>query len=72
MEFGLKYDDEEMMCHFCNKKVRPIIQRNKMDVGFGIAPGPLFGRAGFNSGKKKKNYILICPDCKALIGSKSK
>jgi len=46
MLFDKKYDDIEVECQFCHKKVKPIIERNKMDIGFGMAPGPFFGRAG--------------------------
>jgi len=70
MLFITKYDDKEVECQFCNKKVKPIIERNKMAFGFGMAPGPFFGRAGSSSAKKPHRYILICPNCKALIGAK--
>ena len=46
MLFDKKYDNKEVECQFCHKKVKPIIERNKMDIGFGMAPGPFFGRAG--------------------------
>ena len=65
-----KYDDEEIICGFCKFKGKPIIERNKMDIGFGIPPGPLFGRVGPASSMKHKKYILICPNCKALLGAK--
>lgn len=40
MWFETKYDDKEVECQFCHKKVKTIIKRNKMDIGFGMAPGP--------------------------------
>jgi len=70
MLFEKKYDDKEITCNFCNFKGKPIIERNKMDIGFGMSPGPFFGRAGSESSKKHKKYILICPKCKAIIGAK--
>ena len=65
-----KYDNEEVICSFCKSKVKPIIERNKMGIGFGMSPGPFFGRVGAASSMKHKKYILICPKCKALIGAK--
>jgi hypothetical protein len=70
MWFDTKYDDKEVECQFCHKKVKPIIERNTMDIGLGMPPGPFFGRAGSSSAKKPKRFILICPKCKALIGAK--
>jgi hypothetical protein len=67
---GTKYDDKEVECKFCHKKIKPIIERNLMDVGLGMAPGPFFGRTGSSSATKPKRFILICPNCKALIGAK--
>ena len=63
----IKYDDKEITCGFCKFKGKPIIERNKMDMGLGMSPGPFFGRAG---NMKHKKFILICPKCKALIGAK--
>jgi len=70
MWFRTRYDDKEVECQFCHKKAKPIVQRNAMDIGFGMSPGPFFGRVGSSSAKKPKKYILICPHCKALIGAK--
>jgi hypothetical protein len=69
MWFDTKYDDKEVECQFCHKKAKPIIERNKMDI-LGMPPGPFWGRAGSSSAKKPKRFILICPNCKALIGAK--
>lgn len=70
MLFRKKYDDKEVECQFCHKKVKPIIERNKMAIGLGMALGPFFGRAGSSSAEKPHRFILICPKCKALIGAK--
>jgi len=70
MVFDKKFDNKEIECQFCHKKVKPIIERNKMDIGFGMAPGPFFGRGGYSSAKKPHRFILICPNCKAIIGAK--
>ena len=53
-----------------HKKVKPIIETNKMGMPFGLSPGPFCGRAGSSSSKRQRKYILICPNCKAVIGSK--
>jgi Zn finger protein HypA/HybF involved in hydrogenase expression len=66
----LEYDDKDITCGFCKFKGKPIIERNKMDVGLGMSPGPFFGRVGTASSMKPKRFILICPKCKALIGAK--
>jgi len=70
MWFETKYNDKEVECQFCHKKGKPIIKRNIMGIGFGMAPGPFFGRAGSSSAKKPYRFILICSNCKALIGAK--
>jgi hypothetical protein len=70
MWFKTKYDDKEVECQFCHKTTKPIIKRNWMDIGFGMTPGPFFGRAGSSSANKPKRFVLICSNCKALIGIK--
>lgn len=40
MFFRENYDKIEVECKFCNKKVKPIIKRNKMKIGFGMMSGP--------------------------------
>jgi len=69
MLFEKRYDDKEVECGFCRKKVKPIIERNIWDLG-GMKPGPLWGSAGDSSAEKPKKFILICPNCKAIIGAK--
>jgi len=41
-----------------------------MAMGLGMAPGPFFGRSGSSSAKKPHRFILVCPNCKAIIGAK--
>jgi hypothetical protein len=60
MLFGKKFDDKEVECRFCKKIIKPIIQRNKLKDNF---YGEIF------SGLEKK-YIIICPNCKAIIDTK--
>jgi hypothetical protein len=64
MLFKKKYDDKEIECKFCHKIVNPIIERNKM------VSSPVFGRVGSWMTKKPNRFILICPNCKAIIGTK--
>ncbi len=61
MLFGKKFDDKEVECIVCHKKVKPIIERNK------LKDNVIMQRF---SGLEKK-YLLICPNCKAVIGGKS-
>ena len=70
MLFGKKYGDKEVECQFCHKRIKPIIERNKMGIGLGMAPGPFFGRVGSSSSSKPHRFILICSNCKAIIGAK--
>jgi hypothetical protein len=63
MLFKKKYDDKEIECNFCHFKGKPIIEINKM------VPG-IFGRVGSSSTKKPYKFILICPNCKAIISAK--
>ena len=64
MLFKKKYDDKEIECNFCHFKGKPIIEINKM------VSSPVFGRVGSISGKKPYKFILICPNCKYVIGAK--
>lgn len=64
MLFGKKYNDKKVECQYCHKKVKPIIEKNKM------VPSPVFGRVGSWSTKKTHRFILICPNCKAIVGTK--
>ena len=58
--FEKKVDYKEITCSSCNKKVKPIIQKNKLKQNF-------YGQR-FTGTEKK--YLLICPNCKAIIGAK--
>ena len=68
MLFEKKYYDKEMECRFCHTKSKPIIEKNNINFGLGSWPGTI-GRIGSGAGKDKK-YILICPNRKAIIGTK--
>jgi hypothetical protein len=46
MWFHTRYDDKEIECQFCHKKVKPIIERNAMDIGLGMPPGPFLEEQG--------------------------
>ena len=70
MLFKKKYDDKEIECSYCHYIGKPIIEKNKLGIGLGMAPGPFFGRAGSSSANKPYRFILICPKCKAIIGAK--
>ena len=61
MLFGKKFDDKEVECRVCHKKVKPILKRNKLKDNFHMQR---------YSGLEKK-YLMICPNCKAIIGGKS-
>jgi len=61
MLFGKKYDNKEIGCRVCHKKVKPILKRNKLKDNFHMQR---------YSGLEKK-YLMICPNCKAIIGAKS-
>ena len=61
MLFSKKYDDKEIKCQVCHKNVKPIIKRNTLKQNF-------YGQRF--SGLEKK-YLLICPNCKSIIGFKS-
>jgi len=58
--FKKKYDDKEIKCLKCNKIVKPILQKNKLKQHF-------YGQT-FTGTEKK--YLLVCPNCKAVLGSK--
>jgi len=60
MLFKKRYDEEEIECTSCHQKVKPIIEKNKLKQNF-------YGQR-FTGTEKK--YLLICPICKAVIGSK--
>lgn len=56
-----KPDIKEIQCRVCHKNVKPIIKRNTLKNNF-------FGQR--YSGLEKK-YVIICPNCKAVIVSKN-
>ena len=70
MWFETKYDDKEIECQFCYQKVKPIIKTNKMRMFYGKSQIRLFGNRSSGIPIKEKQHILICPNCKALIGAK--
>jgi hypothetical protein len=55
-----RYNDKEVECQSCHQKVKPIIKRNKLKDNF-------YGQRFTGT---EKRYILICPNCKAVIGTK--
>jgi len=56
--------EKEIECSYCHKKVIPKVEKNKLRLL--KIPVPQFR----DSGTKEKKYLLICPNCKAVIGSK--
>ena len=58
--FLKKYDGEDVECRFCYQKIKPIIKPNRAKSEF------YGGRYIGND----KIYWLICPKCKAIIGTK--
>lgn len=60
------YDDEEMICQFCKKKVHPILEKNIWTMGKRI---PIVGWWKVER-TPPKEFIKICPNCKAIIGAK--
>ena len=57
-----KKDDaiKEITCNKCKKRVVPILKKNKLKDNF---YGQIF------TGQEKK-YLLVCPNCKTIIGSR--
>jgi len=60
MLFKKVFDDKEIKCPKCNKTVKPILKKNKLKDNF-------YGQR--YTGVEKK-YLLICPNCKRIIGTK--
>jgi len=60
MLFGKRFDNKEVECNSCHQIVKPLIKLNRVKSEF-------FG--GRYTGTDKK-YWLVCPNCKAVIGSK--
>ena len=55
-----RYDEKEVDCGFCHKKVKPLIKLNRVKSEF----------IGSRYTGKDKKYWLVCPNCKAVIGAK--
>lgn len=60
------YDDKEVECQFCYQKVFPIVKQNIWTMGKHL---PIVGWWKVKRTPPKR-HILICPNCKALIGAK--
>jgi uncharacterized protein (DUF2225 family) len=58
------YKNKEIECPFCHNKIKPKVESNKFRLL--KIPVPQF----IHSSVKEKKYILVCPNCKAVIGSK--
>ena len=58
--FKKRYDNKEVECTFCHQKVKPLIQLNRIKSEF----------YGVKYTGTDKNYWLVCPNCKAIIGTK--
>jgi len=67
MLFKKKYDDKERECTFCHTRIYPILE--KKNVNLGSMAGLPMGRTSSGLTKEKK-FLLICPNCKAIIGTK--
>ena len=67
--FKKRYDDKEIECSFCHTRVKPLLERMNVNLGYGSSFPGLIGRVGSGLVKEKK-YLLICPHCKAVIGRK--
>ncbi len=65
-----RYDDKEVECNFCHYKGKPIIEINKMRMFVGKSNIRAGGNRGSGIPIKEKRYILFCPKCKAIIGTK--
>ena len=60
MLFKKHYDGKKIECTSCHQKIRHIIEKNKLKQDF-------YGQR-FTGTENK--YLLICPFCKAVIGTK--
>ncbi len=60
MLFRKRYDEKEVECPCCHKNVKPLVKLNRTKSEF-------YGRRYTGT---DKNYWLICPSCKAVIGAK--
>lgn len=55
-----KYNDKEIECPNCHKKVKPLLKLNRVKIEF----------VGARYTGNDKAYLLICPKCKFVIGTK--
>jgi hypothetical protein len=60
MLFKKQYYAKEIKCKYCNLKVKPILKKNKLKDNF----------YGMRYTGTEKKYLLVCPNCKKIIGSK--
>ena len=60
-----KYYSEEMECPNCHKIHKPMIQKNRLGTSVG-----LYGRVGVDTASTHRKYLLVCPYCKYILGSK--
>jgi hypothetical protein len=58
--FRKQSDEKEIECIYCHQKVFPIKKLNRAKSEF----------IGGRYTGKNKTYWLICPNCKAVIGTK--
>jgi Zn finger protein HypA/HybF involved in hydrogenase expression len=56
----IREEKKIIKCPSCHKKIKPIVEENKLKRNF-------YGQR-FTGTEKK--YLLICPNCKAVISSK--
>jgi len=56
----IKQHEKIIKCTNCHKKIKPILEKNKLKQDF-------YGQR-FTGTEKK--YLLICPICKTILGSK--
>lgn len=54
------YSDKEVECPKCNQKIKPLLKLNRAKSEF----------IGGRYTGTDKNYWLICPSCKEIIGIK--
>jgi len=60
MLFKKRYGDKEVECQYCHRRVYPLIQLNRMKSEF-------YG-CRYSVGNNKP-YLLVCPKCKAILGT---
>jgi hypothetical protein len=60
IEIFNRYGDDFVKCLNCHKKVKPLINKNRLKMDF----------IGARYSGKDKAYWMICPICKFVIGTK--